>query len=77
MKVFRIIVAAFTSLLGIFMICIAYYFFFNEEDAIVCLSSLYVALFISVIVLTAGISLFFWVKKDNKIKEKNDESNND
>lgn len=59
MNILKKVFAILTALLGIAMIVLAFYFFFYEEDAIVCLASLYVALFISIIITTVGIVCIF------------------
>ena len=53
MKTFDIIIGIFEILLGLTMIVFAWYFFFEED--IIQLASLYVALFISVLISTMGV----------------------
>ena len=54
MKVFRIVSGISLALIGITMMIFAWYFFFEEDIAIIQLASLYIALFISVLIITIG-----------------------
>ena len=54
MKIFKIVCGIFLVLLGITMMIFAWLFFYEEETAIIQLASLYVALFISVLIITIG-----------------------
>ena len=64
MKVFKLVSGIFIVLLGITMTIFAWLFFYEEETAIIQLASLYVALFISILMITiGGICITF--RKDN------------
>lgn len=64
MKIAKIIFGILIVLGGVVMGVEAFYFFFQEETAIICLASLYVALLISFIVMVWGLSIV--AKKEDK-----------
>lgn len=63
MKTFNIIFGILTILLGIAMVVFAWYFFYEDEFAIIQLASLYVALFISILIIAIG-GMCITFKKD-------------
>ena len=56
MKVLKIITGIALTCMGLTMCIFAWLFYFNEYDEIILLASLYVALFISAIVMALGIT---------------------
>ena len=65
MKALKIIIGISVFALGLTMSVFAWYFFFEESEEILLLASLYVALFISIIVMALGITAIPF-KKENK-----------
>ena len=66
MKIFKIVSGIFLVLLGITMMIFAWLFFFEEETAIIQLASLYVALFISILIFAiGGMCIAFRKEKQN------------
>ena len=67
MKIFKIVGGIFLTLVGITMAIFAWLFFYKEETGIIQLASLYVALFISVLITTiGGVCISFRQEKDNE-----------
>lgn len=64
MKIAKIIFGALLALGGVAMGAYAFYFFFQEDTAIICLASLYVAMLISFIVIVCGLSIIAKKEKD-------------
>lgn len=65
MKVLKTITGIVVTCIGISMTTFAWLFYFNEYDEIILLASLYVALFISVIVMALGLTAIPFKKKEN------------
>lgn len=65
MKVLKIIIGIILTCMGLTMCIFAWLFYLNEYDEIILLASLYVALFISVIVMALGIAAIPFKKKEN------------
>ena len=63
-KALDIIIGISTIILGAAMTVLAWYFFFEEEDGIVSLASLYVCIIISVVICVLGICLV--IRANNK-----------
>ena len=64
MKIFKIVSGIFLVLLGIAMMVFAWLFFYEEETAIIRLASLYVALFISVVIAAIGGLCIAFIKEN-------------
>lgn len=56
MKILKIIIGISLVALGLTMGVLAWYFFYEEGEEIMLLASLYVALFISVMVMALGLA---------------------
>lgn len=63
-KALKIVFGIFAILLGLVMTIFAWYFFFCEETAIICLASLYVALLISALIITIGTFSLINIKEN-------------
>lgn len=70
MKAIKIILGIGTILLSLAMMIFSWYFFFEEENAILCLASLYVCLFVSALIFSLGMSI---IPKRRKKDESNDD----
>lgn len=64
MKTLKIIFGIFITLLGLAMITLSWIFFFWEETEIIVLACLYLALFISAIVMAIGIFVLLHLKEE-------------